>query len=288
MLIPAVLLLAALGSAPPGSKAGAGVVLEARAVVIPPLPHSVAEARKHYARVRKVLEASYRDSEAYLAACNQELAAPVEARITIPLAFAAEARNLGHYLYDATYLTLEEPLLDRWNAWQNALLAQGMAEPREAQRTADSMLLLSSSKPEILGRARSGQTPLEVVCEDPASPDPVILTLPRRVSFIEVLAMDRMIYGANTDFGERAKAFADQQAALLAEDWEPLTTHLNSGALALLELDRTAVPTRDPGIRALRLLARIHFMERFRSTLWFCQVVWAHLASERILPIRQM
>jgi len=35
-------------------------------------------------------------------------------------------------------------------------------------------------------------------------------------------------------------------------------------------------------------MARINFMERYRSTLWFCQVVWAHMASRNVLSIPQM
>ena len=290
MLLPAVLLLGALGQAPPPPRPGAEVALEARAIVIPGLPASITEARRNYGSARRELENSYREAERYLAACAADRAAlgQPEAQITIPPAFAGEAKTLGQFLYDETYLALEEPVLDRWNTWQNTLLSQGMAQPREAQRMADTMRLLSSSKTEVAGRAylNPGQAPFVVLWEDASGQ--ASLTLPRRTALIEILALDRLGYSANTEFGQQATAYANDQAAKLAHTWAPLTSHLNRGASALLDLDRTAVPTRDPGMRALRLLARIHFMERFRSTLWFCQVVWAHMASERILTIRQM
>ena len=292
-MLAGVLLLLALAHAPPPPppRAGAEVRLEARAILVPALPHSVAEARKHYARVRKELDLTYREAEAYLTACSAELAAQgqPEGQITLPAAFAPEAKMLGRFLYDETYLALEDPLLDRWNTWQNRLLEAGMAQPAEAQRMADGMLLLSSSKTEVASRAVSpGQPPLEILWEDPASAEITRLTLPRRVTFIEVLAVDRMPYNANTAWGQQASTFADAQGAQLEAAWQPLVEHLNREAAALLDLDRTAPPTQHRGLRALRLLARVNFMERFRSTLWFCQVVWAHMASERILPIRQM
>jgi len=113
-------------------------------------------------------------------------------------------------------------------------------------------------------------------------------TLPPNVKWVEVMAVDHMEYGAHTEFGKLATVYADTQAAILAEGWKPLTGHLDAGAAALLDLDRTAPPTSDPSLKALRLMARINFMERFRSTVWFCQVVWAHMASKKVLSIQQM
>lgn len=86
----------------------------------------------------------------------------------------------------------------------------------------------------------------------------------------------------------QAAAFADGQAIRLQRLWEPLAKHLNASAAALLDLDRTAAPTLDPAVRTLRLRARIHFLERFRSALWLSQVVWAHMASKPIRSIHEL
>ncbi|BDU74006.1 hypothetical protein [Mesoterricola silvestris] len=282
----AVLLAGALQGEPPGKV----VVLEAATTGIPPLPASVAEARKGYGRVRKELDAAYREAEAYLAAGSRELAAlgRTGTSFTLPASLAPEARTLSGFLFDGAFLALEEPLLQRWNEWQTTLLRQGLARPAEAQRMADAMRLLSSSKAEVRDRVPAAGGTLEVLCEDPAGQDRTVLRLPPNVRWVEVLAVDRMPYGANTEFGKLATAYADAQATLLAEAWTPLTAHLKKEAAALLDLDRTAPPTEDPALKALRLMARVNYMERFRSTLWFCQVVWAHMASRNVSSIRQM
>ncbi|NTV75953.1 MAG: hypothetical protein HGA66_17340 [Holophaga sp.] len=282
----AILLAGALQGQAPGKV----VVLEAASTGIPPLPASVAEARKGYSRTRKELDASYREAERYLAACTRELAAlgQAGAQFTLPATLAGEARTLSGFLFDGAFLALEDPLLQRWNAWQTTLLRQGLDRPAEAQRMADSMRLLSSSKAEVTGRIPAAGSTLEILCEDPAGKDRTVLRLPPNVRWVEVMAVDRMEYGANTDFGKLATDYADAQAALLAEAWKPLTAHLKNDAAALLDLDRKAPPTDDPALKALRLMARMNYMERFRSTLWFCQVVWAHMASKKVLSIQQM
>jgi len=292
MLYSLLALQVSLAVAAPPAKPppGAEVVLEASAVLIPSLPSSVAEARRGFSRVRKELDVSYREAERYLAACAAELAAPPPAQITLPAAFGAEATVLSQFLFDQTFLDLEGALLERWNPWQSFLLRQGMAQPAEAQRMAEHMLLLSSSKAEVAERAspQAALSTLEILSDDPVRPGSSFLKIPRMVRWFEVVAVDRMEYGANTEFSRKAAAYADGQAPALAQAWSVLSAHLNASASALLDLDRTAPPTRDPGMRILRLQARINFMERFRSTLWFCQVVWAHMASQRVQTIHQM
>jgi hypothetical protein len=285
---PALVLL--LSGCLQGQVPGKVVVLEATATRIPPLPATVAEARKGFSRTIKDVEASYREAERYLAACSLELAAlgQAGAQFTIPAPMAGEAKTLSEFLFDGGFLALEAPVLQRWNAWQTTLLRQGLDRPDEAQRMADGMRLLSSSKAEVIGRVPPAGSTLEVLCEDPTGLERTVLRLPPNVRWVEVMAVDRMRYEANTDFGKLATDYANAQAALIAEDWKPLTAHLATGAAALLDLDRTAPATKDPGLRALRLMARINFMERYRSTLWFCQVVWAHMASRNVLSIPQM
>lgn len=278
-MIPALLLTLALGQTP-----GAEVSLEARPIEIPQLPASLEEARSKGSRVRRSILAAHQEAERYLEACSADLAAlaPAEGALVLRPENAAEARVLASYVYDERFLNLEAPLLDRWNAWQTALLSAAMADPAEADRVSAGMRLLSSSKTEVRDRALAGERPLEITWEGGA------LRLPRRVTWIEVMALERFPYGAHTAFGKRTSALANEQAPPMAEGWAALTRHLNTGAAALLDLDRTAQPTADAGLKALRLMARIAFMERFRSTLWFCQVVWAHMASDRIQSLQQM
>jgi len=201
-------------------------------------------------------------------------------------AIERELHFLGHSTERIGHiLNLTKSLVEgkRWDLVFN--ISEGLyGIGREAQGMADSMLLLSSSKAEIADRVPAYQA--HAGCEFLL--DGAALTLPRQVKWVEVVAVNRMSYGSNTLFAQRASAFADGQAQGLDEPWAALTRHLHAGAAALLDLDHAAPPTRDPGLRALRLLARINFMERFRSTLWFCQVVWAHMASEKILRIQQM
>jgi hypothetical protein len=268
------------------------VVLESRAIVVPPLPTSIAQARREFSRVRKELEAAFREAERYRTVCKAELAAQggTGGALVIPAAHGVEARALAPFLFDETFLALEAPVLERWNPWQTTLLRLGLDEPSEGQRLAEHMLLLSTSKAEVDRSSHPDpEAPsLEIQSDDPVHPESTFLPFASRVALFEVVAVDRMAYGANTEFAQKATRFADQQAPGLAESWEKLSAHLNQSAGILLGLDRTAVPTKEPALATLRLRARVNFMERFRSTLWLCQVIWAHMASQKILPIQDM
>jgi hypothetical protein len=279
-------------AAPPGMPPRAEVMLEGRAIVVPALPTSIAQARREFSRVRKDLEAAFREAERYRTTCKAELAAQEGGAgdLVIPAAHAAEARALAPFLFDEEFLALEAPVLERWNPWQTTLLRLGLDEPGEGQRIAEHMLLLSTSKAEVAESSHPGaEAPsLEIRSDDPVHPESTFLHFSTRVALFELVAVDRMAYGANTEFARKATTFADQQAPGLAESWVKLSGHLNQSAGVLLGLDRAAAPSKDPAMVSQRLRARVNFMERFRSTLWLCQVIWAHMASQKILPIQDM
>jgi len=70
-----------------------------------------------------------------------------------------------------------------------------------------------------------------------------------------------------------------KQAPELAEAWSPLAEHLNACAIRFMDYERTPVASDSPSMRALRLQAKIGFLEHYRKAMWCCAVVWAQSAS---------
>lgn len=282
-------LLTTEAQPPPPKAPVEQVLVQARAVEIPSLPRSPEEAQKDFAKVQEELLYAFQETGRMLASATEawKRTGWSGARIAIAPAHEAEAQQWAPFLFDRAHLVLEEPVLSRWNDWQSALMQRGMAVDR---RMAAKLVLLSGGKREVvgwLGADREG-TELDVVVEEAHRPSRLILAVRPKAVWVEVMAVDRMDYRARTAFAQEASAFAQAQAALLAGAWGPLARHLNSSTRALMDLDQACPPTRDSGLLALRLRARIHFLERFRNTLWFTQVVWAHMASRKIQTFAQL
>lgn len=278
------------GAQPPLPKAPVEqVVVQARALEIPLLPRSPEEAQRDFLKVQQDFLYAFQETGRMLAGAMEawKLTGWSGARIVLSPADEPEAQEWAPFLYDRTHLALEEPVLARWNDWQSVLMQRGMAVDR---RMAGKLLLLSGGKREVVGWIGMDRdsTELDVVVEGPQRPARLILAVRPKAVWVEVMAVDRMDYRARTAFAQEASAYAQAQAGVLSGAWEPLARHLNSSARTLMDLDQACPPTKDPGLQALRLRARIHFLERFRNTLWFAQVVWAHMASRKIQTFTQL
>jgi hypothetical protein len=74
-------------------------------------------------------------------------------------------------------------------------------------------------------------------------------------------------------------ATANRHAPSLSKAWAPLADRLNADALHLANLESARKADLDPELQPLRVQARIHFLERFRTALWLSNVVWAQITS---------
>ena len=280
-----ILFLLCCPAAMPQQAGGvAGVVaVEAGLIELPPLPASPAEARRNFrarrpdkalAEVEGMLRALYREAR------TRPMAQPLR----VPARHAEEAAFLASLLTDPEHAHLEERVQDLWNAWQSALADRGLADPEMGQDLARRVRLLSARKRDVASHARAGggDSYFEILHED-REPDRIVASGALRVVLSELMAVDGLEYGGNRDFEKWGRGLAERMAPRLAEAWTPLARHLNARARTLLDYDRDARPTADPAILALRIEAKIAFLERFRSALWFSGLAWAHLAS-RPLP----
>ncbi len=263
------LLLGAPATPPPGPRAvGIEITVQDRAIELPFLPEGVAQARAAYGPLRPRIETALQDLERDLAGIYAALRpeGPSAAFYLMPSQGTAEGRFLASMLHDESCQTMEEAVLDQWVRWQTLLVRQGLVQPGGSAITSR-MVLLAFRRNELRSQDLSD--------------------LPW--SLFDLLAVDGLDYRGWGSLARGAAALADAQAPQLARSWKPLAQHLNGSALRMLEFERSAAPTQDPALRILRLQARLNVLERFRTALWFCQMVWAHMASERLpAPLKKL
>lgn len=263
------LLLGAPTASPPESKvAGIEITVQDRAIELPLLPERVSVARAGYGRMRIRIESALQDLERDLTGLYAALRpeGPSAAFYRIPSQGTTEVRFLGSMLHDEPCLAMEDAVFDQWVNWQTLLVRHGLAQPG-GSAISSRMVLLAIKRNELRSQDLSD------------------LPWP----FFDLLAVDGLDYRGWGSLARGAAALADAQAPQLARTWQPLAQHLNEGALRMLEFERSAPPTEDLALRILRLQARLNVLERFRSALWFCQLVWAHMASERLpAPLRKL
>jgi hypothetical protein len=81
---------------------------------------------------------------------------------------------------------------------------------------------------------------------------------------------------------------ANKQAPQLAAAWTPFIEHLHACVLKMAELDHPSTPFQGEDLQRLRLRAKISLLERYRSGMWFCQLVWARMtANTSPAPLRE-
>jgi hypothetical protein len=77
---------------------------------------------------------------------------------------------------------------------------------------------------------------------------------------------------------------ANMKAPQLAKAWIPFVEHLDACALKMAELDHPSTPFQEEDLQRLHLQAKVRFLERCRSGLWFCQLVWARMTTTAAPP----
>jgi len=254
--------LALLGQVPPAKVTGAEILIQDRAIELPLLPERLQDAKNQYSKLRPRMVTAIQDLERDLASlyANLEREGPSAKTYRISASSVSETNQLAAMLYDAPSHTMEAAVVDEWVQWQTHLVRFGLSLPSGGSAITSRMVLLTIKRNELRSSDQS--------------------SLP----MFDLLAVDGLDYGAWNSNIQGAVELANSQSPRLAKAWQPLAQHLNDASLQMLEFERSAPPTQDPEIRILRLQAKINVLERFRSALWFCQMVWAHMASKPLPP----
>ncbi len=257
------LLLSIQASPSVSPPAPSEVAVQARAIELPLLPSSLEEARTEFPKVQPRIAAAIQDLERDLTGLYALLAAegPSAATYRVPDTTIDEVRLLAGCLRDDFHLAAEESVFEAWNRWQTHLLSHGLALPKGGSAITSRMVLLSFQRNELRAQDQGAVWPL-----------------------FDLVAVNGLDYRSRSAGIPQAAALADAHALRLARTWEPLAQHLKTTATRMLEYERSAPETQDVALRLLRLQARINLLERFRSSLWFGQMVWAHMASSPLPP----
>lgn len=257
-------LLSTQAPPPPAPSASASeVAVQARAIELPLLPSTLAEARREFPKVQPRITAAIQDLERDLTGLYATLASdgPLATSYRLPAATTDEVRFLAASLRDDTHVAMEETVHDAWNRWQTQLLSHGLAMPKGGSTITSRMVLLAFQRNELRAPEQGQTWPL-----------------------FDLVALNGLDYRSRSTGIPEAAAIADAHADRVARIWEPLAQHLKASATGMLEFERNAPETQDAALRLLRLQAKINVLERFRSSLWFCQMVWAHMASSPLPP----
>jgi len=289
MLVSALLGLLAPEAAPQAPpRPAAEVAVEARVIQLPPLPETVDLARAGYSKLRPRLDQDLLDleralQELYQARVHQET---VPANLKVPRSQAEEVRFLARMLNDTRHGDLEQAVLGAWEAWQADLVGAGLAT-RTGEAPPASTPPPSEAEAQELKQRLAGMRKSEALLAAEATLRTTMTTLgapggragrgdPAKAAFLEAHANeveDRLQTTRQTVL------INNRKAPTLAAAWVPFAAYLNACAQQLNDLERAASASPDPALRALKGLARLHFLERYRSALWFSCVVWARLAD---------
>lgn len=256
--------------APPAALQGE-VSIQGRSVLLPHVPTSVDQAHAEYGKIGPMLRSSIQDLEKDLTTLYQ--GAPKEG--ALPVSFrvrnreAEAARFFSAVVEGGEYGRLEKAVVEAWDEWQGTLIKAGLAQavqPSTVKEPKDKALLQRVASLQVSAAVREAETreAAEVSTTD--------------ADFRFAIRSRNQISNGSLA-AQKLQIIANKEAPRLAQSWNPLIQHLNDLATKLLDLDDPAVPYQSQDLVRLKLQAKIRFLERCRSNLWFCQRVWARMTS---------
>lgn len=270
------------------------VVLEDRAITLPPLPQGGRQAWHGFKEIHFQIQAAQKT----LRWSIQSLLEKPEAnfhltdRLELPRGLAAEAKALVDILIDPEFTRLEQAYLDDWKGWQAALKAGGLTLPKapQAQPTESKTARFEEARQKGLSAL---QALPNLERNTPKGPD----RLHASFQYEDLDTYDEINKGLLPE-QQRVQAKLEGYAAVarktlriakvmipsLSESWVPLVLHLNSQAQRLLDLEQKGAPTPNETMNALRVRTKIAYLKRFQAALWYCDLVWCQTASAEPPP----
>jgi len=273
--------------APPKPKVPEAVVsVQDRSIQIPKLPKDVGHGREAFKSIHSQIQVAQED----LVAALQALYARPEGAVELgegpghPKVEVKDGSEWMDLLTDPQYGQLRFTFLEVWKGWQAALMESRLANPvQEApaknevhspgyEATRRKALRVIAAPSRRTGKA-TGQLEASYNEENAElfsdGTEPMTYDAARGGRLIE----------RSRHIAQTARAVAEAVIPDLTEAWNPLVDHLNGQVRRLGEMEAAAVPAGDPNLQALRVRTKIAVLERFRATLWFCDLVWSQLAA---------
>lgn len=281
-MLPIALVLASLMVPPTPPPQAAVVQVQARIIHLREVPEQVDQAQAAMGKVEGQLLQDAEDLDRMLGALATEAKAlpPLPPSWKVRKADAAEAQFLVGLVDDATYVDLRKEVEATWGAWMAvAQETVGAASPKPVNPST----LLKEAEREALERRlrfthlsqrfqaewnRTGVSELE------GNGGGRHAAWLREVSQLDARTHTRL---------KQSVIVRNTLAPRLSAPWKALADHLNRGVDTFAAYEKADAGTASPELKNLRIQAKQRLLERFRSAVFHCHVVWAHMAS-RPLP----
>lgn len=280
------LLLAALtlAPAPPIPPAPQGeVTVQARRIVLPHMPASVAQAHAEYGQVGPSIRSGLEDLEQDLLRLYGEETGPgpMPATLEVPATEADAAAFFARMLHDVRFKELQKAVFATWNDWQAFLVEEGLATaegPRPAAKGKDDPELrkdLARRRAESAAWLEDDRKQALYAAEEVSAGGGHEVNV-QGYNFLHEASVASETRDAQAI---RLKVVADRKAPSFAASWNPMVDYLNDCAGKLADLEHPAVPYQHEDMLRLKRRATIAFLERCRTTLWLSQKAWALLTT---------
>jgi hypothetical protein len=263
----------------------AEVEVKSGVLELPGLPGSVAEARSGYRRVQREIIATMAELEQDMAHLCREAdgdESRLLAGLRIPREGCTEARLLVGMLEDDAVQKANEAVEGSWTSWTTDLLRIGLNDP-EGQIIISNwvrMPYLPHFVCPILFNRKDGLFGLVHYMDGEETKELHLQNL----AIGSHQAIARVPYRKRSTLAKAALQVSEAYAPTLQGQWVVLRKEMSDSAEHWLNLEQGLQPTRNPDRLALRHQVKFQFLERYRSALWFCYIVWAHMASEALPP----
>jgi hypothetical protein len=283
MFLPALLLLTA--QAPQPKPAAAVVAMEARSIILPALPADGAQGRARFRETHGRIQDTQKDLDGALLALYARPEAARSLRgLAVPEEALAEGRELLEILKDTEHARLEKDFADTWRGWQAALVEGALAPAGKAPAAPASPRFEAAretARKVVRETARTLGTPADRLDASYNVENANLYTSLGQLQSEEQRVTDRGVE-ASVTVARRTLTVANKLIPELAAAWQPMVAHLNAQAVRLIDLEQRARTSPGGPLGDLRVQARIAYLERFRTALWYCDLVWAQVASAEL------
>lgn len=257
------------------------------------MPTSVDQAHAEYDKVVPMISHCIQDLEAELTQlyASQPQLDPIPPAIHVHADEIEAAKFFFKMVKDKQYVTLQAAIIKVWREWQTLQL--------EAESTGEDTPA-SSRKGTLNGEDQDVRRQLK---QEKARHEE-LLEMQKKA----IVTMATGGFGSEDDSAgysykiEMAKQYEDRvtsakrwvivanrKAPQMADAWAPFSEHLQACARKMAFLDHSPTSFQGEDLQRLRLRAKISLLERYRSGMSFCQMVWARMtASTPPSPLREL
>lgn len=265
----------------PQEPSHALVIIQERSILLPALPANVDDARLHYKDIQAQLTRENKDVEDILLGLYESPGVddPLPSSLTLTDEETKDARTLLQIIKDDRAMLQEKAVLEVWDEWVAVLkeAKAGWAPSQTPPPSAAAQVIPGKEKEyEALKKQLSRMEPQFWVNQK----DP--FTYSNIWEFDDVY--DHEGYDRNLAQTAQHTLVAKWVGPQFAAAWRPLVAHLQAHSMELQAIERQPSSSRNPGLDLLKLKTKIQHLERFRSAMWFCGMIWSQMSSSTNPP----